>query len=67
MVHVTKLAHVGLSAIDLSTQAEFYMDRSMSFATRINELAGDIEVFEAAREAYDRKASRPGFTTGVAA
>jgi catechol-2,3-dioxygenase len=27
MVHVTKLAHVGLSAIDLSKQAEFYNDR----------------------------------------
>src|SRR5436190_21699902 len=27
MVQVTKLAHVGLSAIDLSKQAEFYNDR----------------------------------------
>jgi hypothetical protein len=58
----------GVSEIAWSrAQAEQFMDDSIPFNARVNELASDMEVFEAAQVAYERKASRPGFTTGVAA
>src|SRR5947207_3303587 len=40
MIKVTKLAHVGLNAVDLSTQAEFYNDKWG--LQRIDEFGGEM-------------------------